>query len=501
MKLSSLFSLLEKNPLDIMIHSAGDAGSAEHTEVFDLVSDSRKVRSGSIFACVEGEHSDGHDFANSAICSGATLLLCEHTLDICIPQIICSDVRRNMGRVASLLYGDPSSKLKMLGITGTNGKTTSTVMTKSILETAGVKTGLLGTVWCDDGETKEDAEHTTPEGSDLQSWLHRMVTNGCSACVMEASSHAIGQGRINGVLYDRAGFTNLTVDHLNYHLDMESYFKVKRGLFQDYMKDDCSVALNLDDPYGVRLYNELGKKSVTYSIADRSADFFAEVKKASVEGMDLEIFIKGSSSSASAMLPLIGKYNVMNALQAVSLSWTLGIGEDAVLNGLSNMGQVPGRLEKYIIEGSGTCVIDFAHNPDGLEKVLTALRSLCEGRLIVIFGASGESDRSKRPMMGETASALADYVIISSDNPKSEDPRMIATEIELGASKHTAARKVILDREEAVGFGLDMLLPGDILVLAGKGPETTQLLKDGPVAYSDRNALATWCARKGKNIR
>ena len=160
-----------------MIHCKGGAGSAERTEVCDLVSDSRKVRSGSIFACVEGEHSDGHDFAHSAICSGATLLLCEHPLDICIPQIICSDVRRNMGRVASLLYGDPSSKLKMIGITGTNGKTTSTVMVKSILETAGIKTGLLGTVWCDDGEIKEDAEHTTPEGSDLQRWLYRMLTN------------------------------------------------------------------------------------------------------------------------------------------------------------------------------------------------------------------------------------------------------------------------------------------------------------------------------------
>ncbi|MGE4445095.1 MAG: UDP-N-acetylmuramoyl-L-alanyl-D-glutamate--2,6-diaminopimelate ligase, partial [Synergistaceae bacterium] len=489
MKFSTLVSLLKKKPLDVRIHSTSDPGNLPLTEVDNLVSDSRKVTKGSIFACVEGEHSDGHDFAQAALSLGAAALLCEHPLnDIDIPQLICPDVRRNMGRVASILYDEPVSRLKMIGITGTNGKTTSTFMTKSILENFGIKTGLLGTVWCDDGILKEDAEHTTPEGSDLQAWLHRMVLNGCSTCVMEASSHAISQGRIDGVLYDRAGFTNLTVDHLNYHLDMESYFEVKSSLFKNYMRGDWRAAVNLDDPYGERLHLELGKRCVGYSLMNSEADFCACVKKVSVEGMDVEIKTPDLKNPTERKFPLLGVYNVMNALQALSLSWTLGIGCEAALEGLVKMKQVPGRLERYLIEESGTCVIDFAHNPDGLEKILTALRTICEGKLTVVFGASGESDISKRPLMGETASRIADQVIISSDNPKSEDPAAIAAEILEGAKKHAAECSVIIDRNEAVDFGLENLKSGDILLLAGKGPESYQMLKEGPVPYSDKNA-------------
>jgi UDP-N-acetylmuramoyl-L-alanyl-D-glutamate--2,6-diaminopimelate ligase len=499
MRLSSLVSLLEKGPLDVRIHSVSDPEHLLLTEVDNLVSDSRKVTKGSIFACVEGEHSDGHDFAQAALSSGAAALLCEHPLkNIDIPQLICPDVRRNMGRVASMLYNEPASGLKMIGITGTNGKTTSTFMTKSILENSGIKTGLLGTVWCDDGVLKEDAEHTTPEGSDLQAWLHRMVSNGCSTCIMEASSHAISQGRIDGVLYDRAGFTNLTVDHLNYHLDMESYFEAKNSLFKNYMRGDWRAAVNIDDPYGELLYRQLGRRCVGYSLINSGADFSACVKKASVEGMEVEISTPEKRNATETKLPLIGVYNVMNALQALSLCWTLGIGREAALEGLVKMRQVPGRLERYLIEKSGTCVIDFAHNPDGLDKILTALRTICEGKLTVVFGASGESDVSKRPLMGETASRIADRVIISSDNPKSEDPSAIAAEILEGAQKYAAECSVIIDRNEAVSFGLENLKSGDILLLAGKGPESYQILKEGPVPYSDKNAMDAWCRKIGK---
>lgn len=499
MRLSSLVSLLEKGPLDVRIHSVSDPEHLLLTEVDNLVSDSRKVTKGSIFACVEGEHSDGHDFAQAALSSGAAALLCEHPLkNIDIPQLICPDVRRNMGRVASMLYNEPASGLKMIGITGTNGKTTSTFMTKSILENSGIKTGLLGTVWCDDGVLKEDAEHTTPEGSDLQAWLHRMVSNGCSTCIMEASSHAISQGRIDGVLYDRAGFTNLTVDHLNYHLDMESYFEAKNSLFKNYMRGDWRAAVNIDDPYGELLYRQLGRRCVGYSLINSGADFSACVKKASVEGMEVEISTPEKRNATETKLPLIGVYNVMNALQALSLCWTLGIGREVALEGLVKMRQVPGRLERYLIEKSGTCVIDFAHNPDGLDKILTALRTICEGKLTVVFGASGESDVSKRPLMGETASRIADRVIISSDNPKSEDPSAIAAEILEGAQKYAAECSVIIDRNEAVSFGLENLKSGDILLLAGKGPESYQILKEGPVPYSDKNAMDAWCRKIGK---
>jgi UDP-N-acetylmuramoyl-L-alanyl-D-glutamate--2,6-diaminopimelate ligase len=256
--------------------------------------------------------------------------------------------------------------------------------------------------------------------------------------------------------------------------------------------------VNIDDPYGARLYRELGERCVSYSLFDSGVDFYARVKKASVEGMEVEIRMPDSRNMTDVRLPLIGTHNVMNALQALSLSWTLGIGCKAAMEGLVKMRQVPGRLERYLIEESGTCVIDFAHNPDGLEKILTALRSICEGKLTVIFGASGESDISKRPMMGETASRLADIVIISSDNPKSEDPQAIAAEIFLGAKKHNADCSVIIDRNEAVSFGLENLRSGDILLLAGKGPESYQILKDGPVPYSDKEALVSWCKKKGR---
>ena len=500
MKLSSLVSLLEQSPLEVRFHCSSGEDAAS-VEISSLVSDSRVVTAGSLFACVPGDHTDGHGFAGAAVRSGAAALLCEYPLDLEIPQIICPDVRRSMGRVASILYGEPSSKLLMVAVTGTNGKTTSSFMIRSILESSGIKTGILGTVLCGDGLRREDSEHTTPEGSDLQRWLYRMLNNGCKACVMEASSHSISQGRLEGALFDRAGFTNLTVDHLNYHQDMESYYRAKKVLFERYMKKEMYAAVNSDDEYGRRIAGELGARCCRYGMADRTADFYASVEGLSIEGTDVRLISPYSSGERRLRIPLLGTYNVMNALQALSLCWSMDVPYEAAAEGLLKMDQVPGRLERYLIEGSGTCVIDFAHNPDGLKKILTALRSVCAGKISVVFGAGGESDRSKRPIMGEVASSLADLVIISSDNPKSEDPLAIAGEIEMGASKYPTERKIITEREEAVGFGLERLMPGDILLLAGKGPETSQVLKEGPVPYSDREAMLSWCEQRGRTIR
>lgn len=500
MKLNKLLALLEKNALDVKIYTTVSDIELEKIEIVKLVSDSKMSEPGTLFACVTGEHSDGHDYAAGAVVSGASALLCERPLGIDVPQIICRDVRRNMGKVASLLYESPLSKLIMIAVTGTNGKTTSVFMTRSILENAGIKTGMLGTVCCNDGNLSEDAEHTTPEGSDLQHWLYRMVRNDCRACVMEASSHSIVQGRLEGVLYDMAGFTNLTVDHLNYHGDMESYFKAKKTLLDSYMRGNWRVTVNIDDIYGARLFKELGSRAVGYSMKNRDAMFFAAVKGASTEGMDVEIKTPYSGIAETFRLPLLGEHNVMNALQALSLAWTLGIGEEEALNGLVKIKRVPGRLEHYMINGVGTCVIDFAHNPDGLEKILTALRSVCRGKLYVAFGASGESDKSKRPLMGEVAARLADGVIITSDNPRSEDPFVIASEVEAGAKKHSTDYKVILDRESAIYEGLNCITPDDILLLAGKGPECYQILKDGPITFQDKNIMLEWCRLNSREV-
>ncbi len=500
MKIKELLAKLEKSDLKYRLWLPENRSPENDPEISQLVSDSRKVLPGSIFACVKGDHSDGHDYAEKAFISGASALLCERKLDLQVPQIISEDIRRNMGIVASVLYDEPVKKLTMIALTGTNGKTTSTFMTKAILDHAGIKTGLLGTIYYDDGDQSVDAEHTTPEGSDLQYWLSRMVNNGCSACVMETSSHAIVQGRIEGVSFDRAGFTNLTVDHLDFHKDMESYFTAKKTLFEKYMRNNWMAAVNSDDSYGRRLINDLGSRAISYGTNEKDSKFFAEVKGTSIEGMDVEISTPDSKIPVASRLPLLGEYNIMNALQALSICWSLGVRDKTAMEGLLLMKQVPGRLERYIISGSGTCVIDFAHSPDSLEKVIKTLRSVCKGKLFVVFGAGGDRDKTKRPIMGEIAARLADSVIITSDNPRSEDPDVIVSEIEEGAKKHSLEYTVIADRKTAIFEGLSRTGPDDILLIAGKGPEPYQILKDGPIPFLDKNVMLKWCREMGKEV-
>lgn len=500
MKFSKLKALLEKSNFKVNFYMP--EGADDHDPELDmLVSDSRKAARGCVFACVTGEHADGHDYAASAVDAGASVLLCERQLDEPVPQIICGEVRRAMGSVASVLYDDPASKLMMIALTGTAGKTTSTFMTRAVLESAGMKTGLLGTVYYDDGAESCDAERTTPEGSDIQKWLRRMVQNSCRACVMETSSHAIYQGRLNGSLYDRAGFTNLSVDHLDFHKDMESYFQAKKMLFDRYMRGNWCAAVNIDNDYGVRLCNEYGNHIVTYGIKNKKAMFSARVFERTIEGMDVEIKTPDAGKPARVRLPLLGDHNVMNALQALSLVWTIGIGGKTAIDGMRNMAQVPGRLERYLIDGGSSCVIDFAHTPDELEKALLALRPVCEGKLYVAFGAGGDRDRSKRPLMGEIATRIADSVIITSDNPRTEDPAFITSEIETGADKHPDVERVtIVDRKAAIHYGLNRLTKGDILLVAGRGPERFQVLKDGAIPFLDKAVVFDWCCAHGSKI-
>lgn len=466
-----------------------------------FVSDNRKIVPGAMFACVKGERYDGHNFAAQAARAGAVALFCERRLDVPMPQIICDagGIRRKMGSVAAALYDDPASKLTMIAITGTNGKTTSTFMTKSILERAGLKVGLLGTIYNMDGSVCEDAEHTTPEGSDLQTWLHQMVLNGCDACVMETSSHAAHQGRIDGAAFDRIGFTNLTVDHLDYHVDMESYFAAKRLLFEKYTRGVWRAAVNTDDAYGKRLFETFKGSVLGYGLESGEARFTAKVKAKSVEGMDIEMNFPDGSAIAFR-LPMLGNYNVLNALQSAALAWSLDISAAKCAEGLAGMPQVPGRLERYIIKDVGTCIIDFAHSPDGLEKVLTALRPVCKGRLIAAIGAGGDRDNTKRPLMGEVAARLSDFVIITSDNPRSEDPEKIARQVEEGAKRHSTERMVILDRKEAIFTGLDMQRQDDIFVIAGKGPERFQLVKDEAIPFLDKDKVMEWVHLNEKEV-
>lgn len=501
MKIRELLAKLKKSDLSYKMWLPDNWSPENNPEISQLVSDSRKALPGSIFACVKGDHTDGHDHAEQAFGAGVSALLCERKLDLDLPQIISKDIRRNMGVVASILYDEPAEKMTMIALTGTNGKTTSTFMTKSILDHAGTKTGLLGTIYYNDGNSSIDAEHTTPEGPDLQHLLNRMVTNGCEACVMETSSHAMVQGRIEGVLFDRAGFTNLSVDHLDFHKDMESYFTAKKILFKKHMRNNWMAAVNRDDDYGQRLINELGSKAISYgTTSKRDTKFFAEIKGTSIRGMDVEIRTPDSKMPLVSRLPLLGEYNIMNALQALSICWSLGVSDKTALEGLMLMKQVPGRLERYIISGSGTAVIDFAHSPDSLEKVLKALRNVCKGKLLVVFGAGGDRDKTKRPIMGEIAGRFADSIIITSDNPRSEDPGTIVSEVEVGTKKHSLEYTCIVDRKSAIFEGLSRTGPNDILLIAGRGPEPYQIVKEGPIPFLDKNVVLEWCRENDKEV-
>lgn len=499
MNLCKLILALEKSPIEHRIHLP-EGCTADEIELNGMVCDSRKAGPGLVFAATKGGHLDAHDFIPAAVAAGAPAVLCEHESDTSVPQIVCPNVRSAMGEVASLLYGEPSRKMTMIALTGTNGKTTSTFMTQAVLNHAGIKTGLMGTILYDDGRDVEEAEHTTPEGCDIQNLLARMAANGCKACVMEASSHAIVQGRINGLRFDRAGFTNLTLEHLDFHKDMENYFLAKKSLFDDYMRNNWKASANVDDQYGRRLYEALGKRAISYSMFDEGADFFASVKNVAVEGLDIEVKTPESQKKKNIKLPILGAYNVLNALQALSLAWSIGVSAQSALEALERMPQVPGRLERYRLSNGASCVIDFAHSSDGLEKLLNAVRPICKRKLYVVFGAGGDRDTSKRPIMGEIASRLGDFVVVTSDNPRSEEPDAIMAAIEPGVKEHDTPYTMIADRRQGIYHGLEQAGADDVVVIAGRGPETHQILKDGPIPLIDKEILKDWCSLSGTEI-
>lgn len=493
MKFCELISRLENSGLKFSVICDYD------TEIGFLTADSRRTTDKTIFACVKGEHADGHDYASQAIAHGAKALLCEHKLDFSVPQIICEDIRRNMGIVAAALYDHPADKLKMVAITGTTGKTTSTFMTKAVLDYAGMKCGLLGTVCYFDGKEKEQAPRTTPEADIIQYKLAQMVKNGCKACVMEASSHSIVQGRLEGCKFDTAGFTNLTQDHLDYHGNMENYYEAKKLLFKKYMRGNWKLSACCDNEYSARLCKEFAERSIHYSLTDENAEYFARILSVSAQGTKTEFTIY--KKAAEVLLPIIGSHNILNAMQALSIASILGVDTATAIDGIRQIPQVPGRLERLILENGSYCVIDFAHAPDGLEKLLTALREVCKGRLILAFGAGGDRDKSKRPVMGEIGTRLADYVILTTDNPRSEEADAIIDEIEFGAKRHTTEYERIRDRREAIYKGLSMLKAGDIFAIAGKGPENYMEIKGRKIPFLDKQIVLDWCKESGVGVK
>ena len=457
-------------------------------EIFDVISDSREVKDGTLFAAIKGETSDGHDYINNAESKGASAILCEREVNTKLPQIIVPRVRDYLGETASLVYDNPSSKLLMVGVTGTNGKTTTTYIIRSILQAAGIKTGLLGTIIESDGNTEKDADRTTPESCIIQRQLYNMVNNGCGACVMETSSHGLYLGRIKGALYDAAVFTNLYPEHLDFHLNMENYFAAKKLLFTDYTKPNFTGAANFDDSFGKRLLAEFDGKIIGFGLSE-DADSKVIVSHGTINGTDLTVESK-KYGAVKLHSPLVGDFNVMNTLCAVT-AMRGRIDDSAIINGVANVPQIPGRLERIDLPNGACCFVDFAHTPSALQSVLSVIRKLSgnDSKIISIFGHGGGRYQQNRPELAKAASKFANEIIITSDNARDEDPQLIANSIAEGA---TIPYTIILDRAEAVKFALDNSKKGDILVITGKGPEKFITIKNQQIPYNDSQEIIKW---------
>jgi UDP-N-acetylmuramoyl-L-alanyl-D-glutamate--2,6-diaminopimelate ligase len=449
----------------------GDAA----VEVESLAYDSRKVGAGTLFFCVPGEKMDGHEFGPAAVEAGAVALVVERELELDVAQVVVPDARAAMASFAARFWGDPTSELRVVGVTGTNGKTTTAFLIREVLEAAGVRCGLLGTVRQVVGGVEEEVERTTPEAIDLQATFRRMLEAGDKACVMEVSSHALALHRADAIHFEVALFTNLTQDHLDFHRDMEDYFQAKRLLFE--IGPRASI-VNVDDPYGRRLAEEFD--CTTFSAEGVNADFAAQDVSFDVAGAGFRV----GETAVRTGLP--GHFNVANALGAFAAATALGVSPEVAAEGLGRAERVPGRFEP-IDEGQPFAVlVDYAHTPDSLENVLRAARRLTEGRVITVFGAGGDRDRDKRPKMGRAGAGLSDLAVVTSDNPRSEDPAAIVAEVVAGI-ENGSAYEVEPDRRAAIALALGRAEPGDSVVIAGKGHEQGQEFEDGrKVPFDDR---------------
>jgi len=456
--------------LDQVLPGAQVAGGCDY-EITSLAYDNREIACGTLFFCVPGFTRDGHDFAAEAVARGAVALVVERPLALAVPQIQVSSARAAMAPAAAAFYGDPTSELQTIGITGTNGKTTTAFLTRALLEADGRPTGLLGTVKSVIGGVEHGVQRTTPEAIDLQRTFCVMLDQGDQACVMEVSSHALELHRADAIHFAAAIFTNLTQDHLDFHASMEDYFDAKRMLFEGAAPPANSI-VNLDDPYGARLAAEINQP-ITYARRN-TADYQATAVKTGLDGSTFTVETPDGELELTS--PLRGEFNVYNVLGALAAARALEVPADTCLRAITTAGQVPGRFETIDVGQPFAVVVDYAHTPDSLENVLRTARQLTDNRVIVVFGAGGDRDRSKRPLMGDAARRLADRVIVTSDNPRSEDPEAIIEEVLSGAGPQAAHDA---DRRNAIAQAIGEAAPGDVVVIAGKGHEQGQEFQAG----------------------
>jgi UDP-N-acetylmuramoyl-L-alanyl-D-glutamate--2,6-diaminopimelate ligase len=463
--------------------------------------DSRAVERGQVFVALKGEHADGAEFARQAIGRGAAAIVSEQAAPsgVDVPWAMVENARLALALLAAEFYGHPSREMRVVGITGTNGKTTTAYLLASIFEAAGVTCGVIGTVSYRTGGQVLDATRTTPEAPDVQRLLREMVEEGCRACAMEVSSHALSLARVDGLTFAAGVFTNLTRDHLDFHSNMEAYFRAKRRLFE-LLPRDAPALINLDDPRGSSLA-EIAGRPVTYAVS-RPADVTPGAVSFSLEGLSLDVRTPRGALHLDSML--VGRPNLYNILAAVSAAAALGLPFDAIARGIRALEGVPGRFQVVsTAKDEVTVIVDYAHTDDALRNLLETARPLARGRLITVFGCGGDRDRTKRPLMGAVAGRLSDLIVVTSDNPRSEDPARIIEEIRRGITADTrrdaAQLLAIVDRGAAIAKAIEVARAGDLVLVAGKGHEKYQVIGDRTLPFDDVAIARAALARRRTN--
>lgn len=455
-------------------------GSVE-TEFEKIEYDSRKVSKGDAFVCVTGFKTDGHNYVESAIKSGATVIFCERELeniDESVTVIQFENTRKALAHISAEYYGRPSERMNVIGVTGTNGKTTTTFLVKSILDKIGHKTGIIGTIENRIGDRIIPTERTTPESLELQELFKTMADEGCQDVVMEVSSHALDLHRVDDIRFNVGIFTNLTQDHLDYHVTMENYKKAKGLLFERCL----ASVVNIDDEAGEYMVSVSKGKVITFAI-DKNADLKAEDIHISADGVEFKLEYDGKEYPVSLNTP--GKFSIYNALGAIGACILMGIDMDTIISGLKENKGVNGRFQTVRSKRGFNAIVDYAHTPDGLENILKTAKEFVKGRIITVFGCGGDRDRTKRPIMGEIAGIYSDYCIITSDNPRTEDPAQILDDVEPGTKKSGCDYTKIVDRGEAIKYAIDMAKEGDVVIVAGKGHENYQIFADKTIHFDD----------------
>ena len=460
-------------------------------QVESLYYDSRTVTPGSLFFCIKGFNTDGHQYAVEAVGRGARIVVLEQDLPLpeSVVKVFVRDSREAMGLIAKAYFGHASDTMDLIGITGTNGKTTTTYLVKSILEVMGRKVGLIGTIVNLIGDARIQADRTTPESLDLHRLFHRMASEGVEAAAVEVSSHSLALKRVAGCTFETGIFTNLTQDHLDFHGTLDHYRQAKAKLF-----DQARTAvINVDDESGRQIQGDLKIPAVTYGI-QRPAMVYARDLEITARGVSFDLYLEGEKISVQLGIP--GIFSVYNAMGAAAACMAMGVPSEAILKGLQSVQEVPGRFERLDTDTDYTVILDYAHTPDGLENILKTAREMTSERVLTLFGCGGDRDASKRPIMGEVAGRYSDYCIVTSDNPRTEDPMSIIGDILPGIQKTACPYAVVENRREAIAHALKACRSEDVLILAGKGHETYQIIQGKTYPFDEKQIVAELLGRE-----